>query len=56
MQAKEYEGISCDQSSGSTFMKEEYEKDPGLVDATSGMLWKLFQLQSENLMKPLKPY
>ena len=28
MQAKEYEGIPCDQSSGATFMKEEYEKEP----------------------------
>ena len=35
MQAKEYEGIPCDWSSGATFMKKEYEKEPDLVGATS---------------------
>ena len=35
MQAKEYEGIPCDQSSGATIMKKEYEKEPELVGATS---------------------
>ena len=45
MQAKEYEGIPCDQSSGATFMKKEYEKEPDLVGTTSDMLCKLLQLQ-----------
>ena len=46
MQAKEYEGIPCDHSSGATFMKNEYEKEPDLVGTTSDMLWKLLRLQS----------
>ena len=41
MQVKENEGIPCDQSSGATFMKKEYEKEPDLVGATSDMLCKL---------------
>ena len=41
MQAKECEGISCDQSSGATFMKKEYEKEPDLMGATSDILCKL---------------
>ena len=46
MQAKEYEGIPCDQRSGATFMNKEYKKEPNLVGATSDMLCKLLQLQS----------
>ena len=46
MQAKEYEGIPCDQSSDATFMRKEYEKEPDLVGATSDMLCKLLRLQS----------
>ena len=46
MQAKEYEDIPCDQPSGATFMKKEYEKEPDLVDTTSDMLCKLLRLQS----------
>ena len=45
MQAKEYEGIPCDQSSSTTFLKKEYEKEPDLVGATSDMLCKFLQLQ-----------
>ena len=41
VQAKEYESIPCDQSSGTTFMKREYEKEPDLVSASSDMLCKL---------------
>ena len=37
MQAKEYEGFPCDPSSGATFMKKEYEKQPDLVGTTSSM-------------------
>ena len=36
MQAKEYEGYS----SGATFVKKEYEKEPDLVDTTSHMFCK----------------
>ena len=46
MQAKEYEGIPCDQSSDATFMRKEYEKEPDLVGATSDMLCKLLWFQS----------
>ena len=46
MQVKECEGIPCDQSSGATFMKKEYEKEPDLVGATSDMLCKLLWFQS----------
>ena len=46
MQVKECEGIPCDQSSGATFMKKEYEKEPDLVGATSDMFCKLLRLQS----------
>ena len=41
MQAKEYEGIPCDQPSGAIFMKKEYEKEPDLVGATFDVLCKL---------------
>ena len=41
MQAKEYKGIPCDQSSGATFMKKEYEKELDLMGASSDMLCKL---------------
>ena len=46
MQAKDYEDIPCDHSSGGTFMKNEYEKEPDLVGTTSDMLWKLLRLKS----------
>ena len=46
VQAKEYESIPCDQSSGTTFMTREYEKEPDLVSASSDMLCKLLWLQS----------
>ena len=45
-QAKEYEGIPRDRSSGATFMKKNYEKEPDLVGTTSDMLCRLLQLQS----------
>ena len=41
MQAKEYEGIPCDQSSGATFTKKEYDKELDLVGTASDMLCKL---------------
>ena len=46
MQAKKHENIPCDQSSGATFMKKGYEKEPDLVGATSDMLCKRLRLQS----------
>ena len=46
MQAKKHESIPCDQSSGATFMKKGYEKEPDLVGATSDMLCKRLRLQS----------
>ena len=38
MQAKEYEGIPCDQSSGAISMKKEYGKEPDLVGASDVLL------------------
>ena len=45
MQAKKYEGIPCDQSSSTTFLKKEYEKELDLVGATCDMLCKLLRLR-----------